>query len=137
MAGNINAALDSMAQLLARFPRSISGEDLYKAALLSKSVGRTQDATKLLTRYLDGVSWRSVSSVSFLGTLYFEQGLYREAEGAFRMSIRLGAANPPIHTMSMLVATALRRKSLANAHAVYAALLGHTATSVIASFEGG
>ena len=133
LAGNIGEALAAMRELLRRFPALVKGDDRYKAALLAKSSGRQGEAIGHLTEYLDSAGWRSVSSTSFLGTLYFEQGLYAEAEGAFRMSIRLGARNPPVHTMSMLVATALRLGHVRHAHSVYAALLGHSATSTDAS----
>ena len=128
LAGNIGAALAAMRQLLARYPRAVRGEDLYKAALLAKSMGEEEEATASLMQYLQSVGWTSVSSLSFLGTLLFEQGRFAEAEGAFKLSIRLGARNPPIHTMSMLVSTALRRGNHAHAQAVYAALLGHSVT---------
>jgi hypothetical protein len=128
LAGNIGAALAAMRLLLARYPLAVRGEDLYKAALLAKSMGEEEEATARLMEYLQFVGWTSVSSLSFLGTLLFEQGRFAEAEGAFKLSIRLGARNPPIHTMSMLVSTALRRGNRAHAQAVYAALLGHSVT---------
>ena len=135
LAGNIAAALQALREIFARFPRSVTKDDMYKGALFSKSVGDEEASVEFLLQYLDTVGWRSVTSTSFLGTLYFELGRYRLAEGAFTLSVRLGAASPPIHTMSMLVATCLQLGALggtsyaARARAVYAALLGHPVSS--------
>ena len=73
LAGNIDAAMGAMRLLLVRFPQSVRGDDLYKAALLAKSMGEEEEATALLMEYLHSVGWTSVSSLSFLGTLLFEQ----------------------------------------------------------------
>jgi hypothetical protein len=65
------------------------------------------------------------------------QGRYAEAEGAFTISIRLGASRPPIHTMSMLVSTCLSANKPVRAHTVYTSLLGHSPTAGVSMWGSG
>lgn len=109
-----------------RFPQSVASADLHRAALLSKSVGRLQEATSLLIAYLEERRWLSVSGVSFLGTLLAEQNQTEAAIRTLSMAVRLSPArHPPVHTLSMLAALQLRVGRPRHALVALRTLLGH------------